>query len=476
MDPNLELYRSLLHLPPWECRERMGHLPRSEVNRVTTIIEEEDRAKRLQESIAGRDLVQVALANPSEIIQDTRLLHVLLGRTIHSDDQDGMVKRITNNVASTSSSLIRYASDFDQRGHPLRLDAWKLVYCDVYYVDGGSATLQEIYQARLQEEELQTPAARARELVRDDDLKQARRNAKWMISAIERLSAEELAQPAREDEELYQRLLQQSSDNEPMEINLKQMLYTERLEKVWWQISPTPPDWIQHILNTRQHWGFIYYLSREVSQKYGHNWKSTWNGIEHTSAPLRVTTTCIHCQGSKNRMNLIELETKNWPIFCPDESMAEDDHLRKHFRQYTEENRSWTEEDEKKKNKKKKKKNQEEIDNMLSPGILRNTFIVIPMDLISGNRSLGESDFLDPCWVWAYDADWDSSEEETVFDGEKYQGRVKVAIWSVNSWFYGARWEGVSLRDMWFKAQRHPQKMWICYTKSLEEWDHESYV
>jgi hypothetical protein len=120
-------------------------------------------------------------------------------------------------------------------------------------------------------------------------------------------------------------------------------------------------------------------------------------------------------------------------------------------------------------------KKRKEADDVLSPGLLRNTFIVIPMELISGNRSREASDFLDPCWVWAYDADWDSS-EETVFNGEKYQGRVKVAMWSVNSWFYGARWEGVSLRDMWLKAQQHPEKLWECKSKRLEEWDHEPYV
>lgn len=118
----------------------------------------------------------------------------------------------------------------------------------------------------------------------------------------------------------------------------------------------------------------------------------------------------------------------------------------------------------------------QEYSDVLSPGFLRNTFIVIPIELVDGNRSIEESDLLDPCWVWAYDADWDSSQGETVFNGEKYQGRVKVAKWSLNSWFYGARWEGVSLRDMWLKAQQHPEKMWICYAKELEEWDHEPYV
>ncbi|RSL49922.1 hypothetical protein CEP51_015419 [Fusarium floridanum] len=451
MDPNLELYRSILHLPPWERRERMGHLPQSELDRVTAIIRREKKAQRLEESIAGRDLVEVALADPSEITKYTQLQYTLLGRTIYSDDEARMVKRITNNVADSSSSLVRQIQDFDRTAEPFCLDAWKLVYCDIYYVDGGSATLQEIYEARLQEEELQTPAARARELVRCDDLVQARRNAKWMIPAMERPSADELAQPAPED------------------------FHMETLARTWRQVSPAPPPWMQKILDTQEQWGFVYYLSREVDEKYVRNWKSTWNRLMNTSSPLRATWHSIHCQGGHNRMVLARLETENWPIFHPNENIAEDDDLRKHFKEYSERNRSQTQEDEKR-NKKKKKKNRAKIDDVLSPGLLRNTFIVIPMELISGNRSREESDFLYPCWVWAYDADWDNSEQETVFNGEKYQGRVKVPKWSVNSWFYAARWEGVSLRDMWLKAQQHPEKLWICYTKRLEEWDHEPYI
>ncbi|GKU06338.1 unnamed protein product, partial [Fusarium langsethiae] len=142
-------------------------------------------------------------------------------------------------------------------------------------------------------------------------------------------------------------------------------------------------------------------------------------------------------------------------------TLAEDDDFRKHFKAYIKNNRSYTKEDKKKK-KKTKKKNKEEVDDRLSPGILRNTFIVIPIEMISGNRNCEESDLIDPCWV--------SSEEETVMNGEKYQGRVKVAKWSLEAWFYAARWKGVSLKDMWLKAQRHPEKYWICYTKRLEEW------
>ncbi|KAM0081209.1 hypothetical protein ACKRZS_006617 [Fusarium odoratissimum] len=103
-----------------------------------------------------------------------------------------MVSRIINNVAS-SQILVNKIACFDQVTKPFRLDALKLVYCDIYYVDGGNATLQEIFEVRLQEEELQTPAEQARELMRYHALKQARRNAKWMIPTMERLSEEEQA-------------------------------------------------------------------------------------------------------------------------------------------------------------------------------------------------------------------------------------------------------------------------------------------
>ncbi|EXL98010.1 hypothetical protein NOF04DRAFT_6420 [Fusarium oxysporum II5] len=113
MDPNLELYKSVLHL---------------------------------------------------EVIECTPLKYALLGRTTYSYDEDKMVSRIINNVAS-SQILVDTIACFDQVTKPFRLDALKLVYCDIYYVDGGNATLQEIFEVRLQEEELQTPAEQARELV-----------------------------------------------------------------------------------------------------------------------------------------------------------------------------------------------------------------------------------------------------------------------------------------------------------------------
>ncbi|EXA35065.1 hypothetical protein FOVG_13837 [Fusarium oxysporum f. sp. pisi HDV247] len=454
MDPNLELCRSLMHLTSTERRQRLQHLPPEEYARVRVIIEREQEAQKLEELIAGRDLVQVALTDPSEIITYTPLKYALLGQTTYQCDKDKMVERITNDVARASSSLVNYIANFDQSPQPLRLDAWKLVYCDVYYVDGGSATLQEIYEERLREEDLQTSAARARELVRYNALRKARRNAKWMIPAIERFSDEVQAQVDREYRQSMEPFLQLCQDERMRETILAPQGYDKTLERIWKRVSPAPPAWIQKILEAQEQFGFVYYMAREVEQKHGYDWHSVWGGINEHSLPNRVTWHSIHCQGRDNWLALHRLETEKWPTFNPNESMAEDDDLRKHFQEYRQEN-----------------------DDLLPSGILRNTFIVIPIELVSEeNCKRTQGELLDPYWVWAYDADWDSSEEETVFDGEKYQGRVKVAIWSVNSWFYATRWEGVSLRDMWLKAQQHPEKVWICYTKKLEEWDHEPYI
>jgi hypothetical protein len=230
--------------------------------------------------------------------------------------------------------LVKHIRDFDETIHPLCLDALKLVYCDIYYVDGGGATLQAIYEARLQEEVLQTPAARARELVRNDDLKKARRNAKWMIPAIERLSAEELIQPAPEDEEPHRRTLEWVRMLEPdrlewAERTLKDSCWHKNLERIWKQVSPAPPAWIQKILDTQREWGFIYYVSRGVDKKYLRNWKSNWSRYKSPSSPMMVTWGSIHCQGQDNRTALEQLSTENWPIFHPDENMAEHDDLRK---------------------------------------------------------------------------------------------------------------------------------------------------
>ncbi|EGU73632.1 hypothetical protein FOXB_15859 [Fusarium oxysporum f. sp. conglutinans Fo5176] len=381
MDPNLELYRSVLNLPLAERRERLRHLSQSERSRVWMIVDREQKIQMLEELIAGRDLVQVALNNPSEIISNMRLKYTLLGRSIYPYDENMM----------------------------------------------------EIYKEYLREEELQTPAAQARDLVRYNQLKRARRNSKWMIPAIERLKAEEQTQWTLKDAESVQELMKQGKHEEAIRPLLKRDAYKKTLERLWKQVSPVPPAWIRHILETRREWGFVYYLSREVNQKHGSDWEPLWSRIQSSWTNTYggrdmadATWMSIHCQGEENRRQVLEpLLTEDWPTYRVTPELAEDDDLRKHFKQY-----------------------KQDKEYLLSPGILRNTFIVIPIELIPELSEDGEftaNHNLDPYWVWAYDADWDSSDEETVVNGETYQGRVKVAIWSISSWFYAARWEEFSL-------------------------------
>ncbi|KAF5591542.1 uncharacterized protein FSUBG_10468 [Fusarium subglutinans] len=374
MDPNLELYRSLLGLGPVERHERLLHLPRSERLRVACIVHREKLAQRLQEKLAGRDLVEMALSNPSEFHGNVLLQNALLGRTSFTPDETKMIKRILG-VQHDGEGLFETIADYDREYYiDIPIDAWKLVYCDLYYIDGvNSCSLQDIYESRLREEELRAPAARARENVRRDVIKLARRNAKWMLSELDRLSDEEKAQPLED--------------------------FGKTVRAVWKRASHAPPAWIQAILRAQQPWGFVYYKAKEVKQPYDKG------------------------------------------------DLDEDDGFRRHFREYRQ--------------------------SLSSAGILKNTFIVIPFEFIPQSQNKE----LDPYWVWAYDADWDNSTEETVCSsGEKYQGRVKVAVYSLNAWFYAARWEGVSLRDMWLKAQMHQDKLWICYSKEMENWDHEPYI
>ncbi|SCV40085.1 uncharacterized protein FFB14_07387 [Fusarium fujikuroi] len=426
MDTNLELYRSLLNLGPVERHERMLHLPRSERFRVASIVEREKLNRRLQERLAGRDLVEMALSNPSEFHDNVLLQNALLGRTSFYPDEAKMIERIVG-AQYSGEGLFDKIANFDQEYYvAMPIDAWKLVYCDLYYIEGAnSCSLQDIYESRLREEELQTPAARARENIRCDVIKVARRNAKWVLSELDRLSDEEKTQSLED--------------------------FGEMVRTIWKRASHVPPVWIQEILRAQQPWGFVYYKAKEVKEAYDPRWDSLLDMVNHSpmlslARDVREATYfSIHCQGKRN--DLAALHTEVWATVSPKGDLAEDDGFRQHFKQFRQ--------------------------SLSSPGVLQTTFIVIPIGLVSES----EYEEVHPYWVWAYDADWDSCTEETVSSScEEYQGRVKVSVYSLNAWFYAARWEGVSLRDMWLKAQQHEDKVWICYSNEMEQWDHEPYV
>ncbi|RKK74462.1 hypothetical protein BFJ71_g17269 [Fusarium oxysporum] len=320
-------------------------------------------------------------------------------------------------LRKNGESLISSVASLDGPTYPaITKDAWILVYCDLFYVDGNDITLHEVYTSRLEEERVQTRSEQAREVARHDEMKVARRNARWMIPALERLSDEEFSQPD----------------------------FSDTLHEIWKQVSHPPPTWVQHILDAQQPWGFTYYKTREVEEKYGHTWGDTW--IMIIDMPQH-SWSGIHCQGKADE--LMALKTEDWATPLPHDGLTEEDAFRKHFREHRK--------------------------SLSSPGILQNTFIVIPIEQIPNDP---DDEDLDLCWVWAYDADWESASEEIISNGEKYQGRVKVPIDALEGWFYTARWEGegVSLRDMWLKAQKHQDSLWICNSKEMEEWDHEPFV
>ena len=150
-----------------------------------------------------------------------------------------------------------------------------------------------------------------------------------MIPAIERFSDEAQAQVDQEHRQSMEPFLQFCQDERMRQIMSRPQGYEKTLEQIWKWASPPPPAWIQKILDVKQEFGFIWYMSREVQQKHGNNWKSVWGGLNELSLAARVDWYSIHCRGYGNRMTLRRLETEKWPTFHPNESMAEGDDLRK---------------------------------------------------------------------------------------------------------------------------------------------------
>jgi hypothetical protein len=132
-------------------------------------------------------------------------------------------------------------------------------------------------------------------------MKLAWRNAKWVLSGLEKLSDEKRAQEG--------------------------LAFRQTLINIWKQESHPPPACIQHIINARKQWGFIYYVSREVNQKYGHDWETKLERIKDMSAPKMTTYFSIHCQG--HRLTLKRLATEEWPTSHLNENLSEDDDFRK---------------------------------------------------------------------------------------------------------------------------------------------------
>ncbi|CZR49112.1 uncharacterized protein FPRO_12549 [Fusarium proliferatum ET1] len=194
-----------------------------------------------------------------------------------------MIQRIVG-AQYSGEGLFDKIANFDQKYYiTMPIDAWRLVYCDLYYIDGtNSCSLQDIYESRLREEELQTPAARARENIRRDVIKVARRNAKWVLSELDRHSDEEKAQPLED--------------------------FGETVRAIWKRASHAPPAWIEEILRAQQPWGFVYYKAKEVKEPYDLRWDSLLDMVNKGPMPSldrdmrEATYFSIHCQRKRSEL------------------------------------------------------------------------------------------------------------------------------------------------------------------------------
>lgn len=281
---------------------------------------EERRAKLLEtrkESVAGRDLAAEVLSHPdpSKSPDIMTFRQVLFNRPVSLLYEMPLVKRITNNAFSHWYHVVLGAAYPEVPGDcrnrmPALSDAWKMVICDMRYIDEG-ASIHEAYETQLREEELQTPEERARERIRREDEKLARRNAKWVIPVLESLTAEELAR--MEEDEGGATLA------------------------IWKQVSPAPPAWVQHIADTQQRWGFVFYKSSHVQKMFGRRWDDVWEKIRQRTYSIALPEgerdlrfaklESIHCKGHMSTLQ--RLWTEQWATVPNLSILADEDALRR---------------------------------------------------------------------------------------------------------------------------------------------------
>lgn len=261
----------------------------------------------LDENVTGRDLVGLALADPSQFNPQVAINHHLrnavLGRIAYNLDIDLMVQRVTHGQVKGSAVLFQQAANPEDWSFPVNLDAWKLVVCDARFPEQGQS-IDEMYQAQLQEEEAQTPAERARELVRCVNERKARRNARWFISHLALLQYEEIAK-------------------------MKLKMPENMNERIWKRASPPAPAWIQRIAESKpQPWGFFFYKTNDLEQwceneEEDDEWEDRWDSlrwdltcrpdfaIDRWRSDTDMTILGIHCSGYRKTVHHFYKET--WP-------------------------------------------------------------------------------------------------------------------------------------------------------------------
>ncbi|KAE9577680.1 hypothetical protein CGMCC3_g6224 [Colletotrichum fructicola] len=88
-----------------------------------------------------------------EVLRQPTLRRAVLGQAAYPFDEEAFVKIITNSAFSSYAHLVAVAIKPDDGRLPPLLDVFKLII-----------SVQDIYDARLREEDLQTPVAPAKEI------------------------------------------------------------------------------------------------------------------------------------------------------------------------------------------------------------------------------------------------------------------------------------------------------------------------
>jgi hypothetical protein len=107
---------------------------------------------------------------------------------------------------------------------------------------------------------------------------------------------------------------------------------------------------------------------------------------------------------------------------------------------------------------------------ILDTRILSNTFLLITPEVVTSCINTSTP------WIWAYDADFvpSTATPPSLASGqeqERYQGRLRVSLYSLFTWFYAVRSEGLySMSRFWEKAQNQGQ-IWSVAT-SLGRYHH----
>lgn len=304
------------------ARENAQARPR----RVLNATPEERRARHKKEvaeelesrneEVRGRDLVAEVLShsNPNEMEDIWIIREVLFNHFVDSSDAMFFIQRLLNK-ATFWGNLERLAALPDGLFPiPALIDVWKFVYCDMGYIkDVGS--VNKAYEAQLREEELQSPLARAKELIRNDYEKASRRNAKWIIPVLERLSPQELFRMDREEE-------------------------GGAMMAIWKQVAPPAPAWVQAVVDAQQPWGFVFYKDVKAETKFGRKWERVWEIIldrtcatyiwdGKSSKDTELTSLrSIHCRGHMSTLR--RLWKEDWATLPDLDIVSDDDALRRY--------------------------------------------------------------------------------------------------------------------------------------------------